>query len=245
MNHFPLIGISGSVTADETQHFLLRDYMRAVIAGGGVPVLLSPDLTDDMLGACLSRLGGLLLAGGNDAAPALFGETPIEQLGEINPLRDQFEVRLLRRAVSLRMPVLGICRGAQMMAAALGGSLWQDLPSQYRTPDGKPPIAHRQTCPGRYPSHEVCIVPDTYLASLLGCETLEVNSFHHQAVRNLAPELRVSALAPDGVIEAVEHASLPFFLGVQWHPERAFAYDERALKLFSALAQHAAGYMDS
>ena len=88
-------------------------------------------------------------------------------------------------------------------------------------------------------------MPDTYLASLLGCETLEVNSFHHQAVRNLAPELRVSALAPDGVIEAVEHASLPFFLGVQWHPERAFAYDERALKLFSALAQHAAGYMDS
>mgnify|MGYP002540363209 CR=1 FL=1 len=121
MNHFPLIGISGSVTADETQHFLLRDYMRAVIAGGGVPVLLSPDLTDDMLDACLSRLGGLLLAGGNDAAPALFGETPIEQLGEINPLRDQFEVRLLRRAVSLRMPVLGICRGAQMMAAALAG----------------------------------------------------------------------------------------------------------------------------
>ena len=103
MNTAPLIGISGSITQDETQHFLLRDYMRAVIAGGGVPMLLSPDLTDALLDACLARLSGLLLAGGNDASPALFGEQPIEQLGEVNPLRDQFEVRLLRRAVALRV----------------------------------------------------------------------------------------------------------------------------------------------
>ena len=245
MNPIPLIGVSGSITADETQHFLLRDYMRAVIAGGGAPVLLSPDLEDAMLDACFSHLGGLLLAGGNDVSPALFGEQPIEQLGEVNPLRDQFEVRLLRRAVSRRMPVLGICRGVQMMAAALGGTLWQDLPSQYRAPDGKAPIAHRQTRPGRYPSHEARIVPDTLLASILGCEPLPVNSFHHQAVRDTAPGLRVSAFAPDGVIEAVEHEALPFFLGVQWHPERCFASDERALKLFCALARHAGVYLGS
>lgn len=243
MNTAPLIGISGSITQDETQHVLLRDYMRAVIAGGGVPMLLSPDLTDALLDACLARLSGLLLAGGNDASPALFGEQPIEQLGEVNPLRDQFEVRLLRRAVALRMPVLGICRGVQMMTAALGGTLWQDLASQYRTPNGKPPIAHRQTRPGRYPSHEVSIVPDTRLAALLGGETLSVNSFHHQAVRDAAPGMRVSALAPDGVIEAVEHETLPFFLGVQWHPERAFASDGRALKLFSELVRHAGMYL--
>ena len=241
MAAYPLIGVSGSIDAEETRHFILRDYLTAVIAAGGVPVLLSPDMEGDMLEDCLARLDGLLMAGGNDVSPALFGEPPVEALGEVNPLRDGFEMRLVRLAAARLMPVLGICRGVQAMAAALGGSLWQDLPSQYRTADGNPPIAHRQTSPGRYASHTVSVLPGTLLARLTdGVETLRVNSFHHQAVK--APgSLRVCALAPDGVIEAVEDVSLPFFLGVQWHPERMYRSDRAAAALFEGLVRAARG----
>ena len=241
MAAYPLIGVSGSIDAEETRHFILRDYLTAVIAAGGAPVLLSPDMKGDMLEDCLAHLDGLLMAGGNDVSPALFGEPPVEVLGEVNPLRDGFEMRLVRLAAARRMPVLGICRGVQAMAAALGGSLWQDLPSQYRTADGNPPIAHRQTSPGRYASHTVSVLPGTLLARLTdGAETLRVNSFHHQAVK--APgSLRVCALAPDGVIEATEDASLPFFLGVQWHPERMYRSDRAAAALFEGLVRAARG----
>ena len=122
MAAYPLIGVSGSIDAEETRHFILRDYLTAVIVAGGVPVLLSPDMEGDMLEDCLARLDGLLMAGGNDVSPALFGEPPVEALGEVNPLRDGFEMRLVRLAAARCMPVLGICRGVQAMAAALGGS---------------------------------------------------------------------------------------------------------------------------
>lgn len=239
MATFPMIGISGSIDAEETRHFILRDYFRAVIAAGGAPVLLSPDMPPDMLADCLARLDGLLLAGGNDMAPALFGEQPIEALGEVNPLRDAFEMRLVRLAAGRALPTLGVCRGVQAMAAALGGSLWQDLPGQYRTPDGQPPIAHRQTAPGHYPSHAASVLPGTRLSRLLEREELAVNSFHHQAVKRPGAGMRVCAAAPDGVIEAVEHETLPFFMGVQWHPERMFAGDACAMALFGALVDAA------
>lgn len=236
---YPLIGVSGSIDAEETRHFILRDYLRAILASGGLPVLLSPDLSGGMLESCLDRLDGLLLAGGNDVAPALFGEDPIEALGEVNPLRDAFEMHLVRMAAQRALPVLGICRGVQVMAAALGGSLWQDLPAQFRTADGRPPIGHRQTSPGRYASHAVRVTPDTLLSRTVGAEELKVNSFHHQAVRSPGPALRVCAAAPDGVAEAVEHPALPFFLGVQWHPERTYTDDPASAALFAALVRAA------
>lgn len=241
---FPLIGISGSMNADETTSYLLRNYMRAVLSGGAAPVLLSPDLDDCALDACLSRLDGLLLAGGNDVAPSLFGQLPIDELGEVNPLRDHFEIRLIQRAQALHMPVLGICRGVQIMNVALGGTLWQDLSSQYRTADGRKPMCHRQTCPGGYPSHRVRVSSGTLLSTILPSEQAEVNSFHHQAVADVAPALRICAVAEDGVIEGVECPSLPFFLGVQWHPERTFETDAASQALFSALAQAALRYRE-
>ena len=214
-----------------------------MIAAGGAPVLLSPDMEGRAAGGAASRAWtALLLAGGNDVSPALFGEQPVEALGEVNPLRDGFEMRLVRLAVrSAGMPALGVCRGVQAMAAALGGSLWQDLPGQYRTADGRPPLKHRQTAPGQYACHAAAVLPGTLLARLLGgAETLNVNSFHHQAVKEAAV-LRVCALAPDGVIEAVEHEALPFFLGVQWHPERMYRRDRAAAALFEGLVRAARG----
>ena len=239
MSNYPLIGVSGSINAKETEHFLLRSYFSALVAAGSIPVMLSPDMDDAMIDSCLGRLDGLFLAGGNDLSPELFGAEPVEELGEINPLRDQLEMRLIPKAFSMGMPVLGICRGVQSMNVAMGGTLWQDLPSQYRTPEGLPPIAHRQTRPDYYPSHSISIQPGSRIHNLLGCDELRVNSFHHQAVRSAAPGLNVSAHASDGVIEAIEHPEHPFFIGVQWHPERYYDRAKEALTLFSGFV-HAA-----
>lgn len=239
---FPLIGISGSMNNDETQVYLLRNYMQAVLLGGGAPVLLSPDLDGEALDACLSRLDGLLLAGGNDVSPLMFHQRPINELGEVNPLRDFFETRLIQRAKALQMPVLGICRGVQVMNTALGGTLWQDLSSQFRSADGQKPMRHSQTCPGRYPSHRVTVLPKTLLSTLIPAGQVEVNSFHHQAVATPAASLRITAVAEDGVIEGVECPSHPFFLGVQWHPERMVESDGAARALFSALCEAAKKY---
>lgn len=237
MADFPLIGISGSLEKDESKQFLVRDYNTAILAAGGIPVLLSLDMNQAQLAACLAPLSGLLLAGGNDVAPSLFGETPVQALGEVNPLRDSFEMRLLNAAFPLRMPVLGICRGMQVMNVMMGGSLYQDIPSQHRTPDGHSPMAHSQTCPAQYDSHGVSIQAQTRLEAILGTRRLPVNSFHHQAVKAVAPPLRCCAVSDDGIIEAVESAEHPFFLGVQWHPERMARTDAHAAALFSALVE--------
>lgn len=242
MKKFPLIGISGSIDADESKQILVRDYMRAVSAAGAIPLLLSLDMGEEMLSECLDQIDGLLLAGGNDIAPKLFGQLPVEGLGEVNPLRDQFEVMLVGEASKREMPTLGICRGIQAMNAALGGTLYQDLRSQYAQPDHSPCHKHTQTCGAQYASHSVLLVPDSLLSRVMGTDEFEVNSFHHQAVWEVAPGMRSCAQAVDGVIEAIEHVSLPFFLGVQWHPERMFETDQQAAKLFFALSEAATAY---
>jgi len=239
LNTYPLIGISGSLNAQETQYFLPRCYASALIAAGAVPVQLSPEMDNAMMDACLASLDGILLAGGNDMAPELFNQEPIAQLGEVNPLRDQFEMRLIVKAFQRQMPVLGICRGVQSMNVSMGGTLYQDLPSQYRTSAGAPPLCHNQTRPDHYTSHAVSITEGTLLARLVNTGTLQVNSFHHQAAAEAADGLIVSARASDGVIEALEHPDHPFFLGVQWHPERYHDRTQDAAVLFSALAEAA------
>lgn len=242
MAKFPLIGISGSLDEKETQHFVLRCYTNALMAAGAVPMLLSPAMNSDMIDRTLDALDGVFLAGGNDLAPDLFGEEPVEKLGEVNPLRDRFEMELIQKAFERKMPVFGICRGIQSMNVAMGGSLWQDLPSQYRTADGQPPMLHRQTAMDCYTSHRVKVEKDTMLYSLVKTDEIRVNSFHHQAIKQTAPVLRVTACATDGVIEAVECPQHPFFLGVQWHPERYFDHQADAMALFEAFSQAASRY---
>lgn len=233
----PLIGISGSVDKEEKTVFILRDYMRGLTEAGGAPVLLCPDMTAAELDACVTGLSGLMLAGGNDIAPGAFGQEPIAALGEVNPMRDDFEMKLIRAFLRAGKPVFGICRGVQALNVAMGGDLWQDIPSQYRRADGTPPMAHQQTCLGRYPSHEVRLAEQCLLKRILGVETLPVNSFHHQAVKSAAPGCQISASAADGMIEAIEFPDYPFALGVQWHPERMFDTDPLARKLFEAFVQ--------
>ncbi len=230
----PIIGISGSIDSGETKQFILRDYMQAVLDSGGIPVLLSMDMDAKQIGRCMESLDGLLLAGGNDLSPALFGEEPIEALGEVNPLRDNFEMMLIRQAYSMNMPVLGICRGIQAMVVALGGRLYQDLPSQ-RSLENLTNVKHMQAPPYTEPCHNVSIISDSFLHKYIQADVIDVNSTHHQAVREPIPNgVKTIAFAQDGVIEGIEAPDKTFFVGVQWHPERLYKTDNKAFALFEA-----------
>ena len=185
-----------------------RSYVQAILMGGHVPVII-PDIDDPArLRKVLKKIDILLLPGGVDVAPERYGELRSPQLGEVNMERDAFEYRILTEAVRLRKPILGICRGVQVLNVFLGGSLYQDLPSEY--PDTS--VVHMGA------THPISIERNSRLHRVLGKEKVEVNSFHHQAVKRLAPGLRVSACSLDGSIEAVECDSLPI-VGVQFHPE--------------------------
>ena len=185
------------------------NYLNALMQAGLSPVVI-PDIADSaLLSKAVAAVDWVLLTGGEDIDPALYGELPDPALGTVNARRDAFEYRLIGEVLRQHKPLFGICRGMQVINAYFGGSLWQDLPSgwagsrDHRSQEG----------------HSVRIVPGTRLHALLGVETLNVNTSHHQAVRRVAPGFRISACAPDGVPEAFESDSLPI-AGVQFHPER-------------------------
>jgi putative glutamine amidotransferase len=197
----------------------LEDYRQAVIHVGGEVRILERSMTPV---DALNGIGGLLLPGGGDVEPARYGEEPHPSLVDVEPLRDEFEIALVREARSRNLPIFAICRGLQVLNVAFGGTLVQDIPSQ--VPGA---LEHRLAVPPHEAfalAHEVWIDKDTKLARLMnerlgGADTCDVNSRHHQAVKQVAPNFQVSATAPDGVIEAIEDPSAPFCLAVQWHPE--------------------------
>jgi gamma-glutamyl-gamma-aminobutyrate hydrolase PuuD len=204
----------------------LEDYRQSVLhVGGEVRVL---DTTKDLDGA-LAGLDGLLLTGGGDVDPILYGESPHATLDPAEPGRDQFELGLVSLARQRELPVFAICRGIQVLNVACGGTLVQDIPSQ--VPGA---MSHRLQVPPHQPvelAHEIWIDKDSLLARLMrerlsDTDACEVNSRHHQAVRQIAPGFVSSATAPDGVIEAIEDPKTPFCLGVQWHPENFFRTGE-------------------
>ncbi|MBP5771877.1 MAG: membrane dipeptidase [Bacteroidaceae bacterium] len=230
---FPLIGITGNFGEKGCE--LAEGYFESVLRAGGTPVILPPTDNADALVSVLDRIDGLLLSGGADLNPLFVNEEPLPKLGNINPRRDLAELLLIRLAFDRQIPILGICRGIQMLAAALDGSIWQDIPS--------PSIKHSQDLDRSYASHTVNIEEDSLLHSIFGTDTLAVNSFHHQAVREAGPHLRISAFAKDGVIEAVESSEHKSIIGVQWHPECfCLRNDESMMPLFRWLTDEAANY---
>ena len=209
----PVIGITGNF--DKETCTLAEGYYQSVLKAGGIPFIIPPFFETDRLGALLDRLDGILFSGGGDINPLLLGEEPIKELHSITSVRDRQELLLARLAYDRQIPMLGICKGIQVINAALGGTNYQDIHTQMEGVR----IKHSQDEDRRYPSHTVNLTKGTILASLFEEAELAVNSFHHQACKELAPGLTVSATSTDGVIEAVESSEFKSILAVQWHPE--------------------------
>ena len=197
----------------------LEDYKQSILhVGGEVRIVDASMGVED----ALNGIDGLMLTGGDDVEPTRYGEAAHESVVEAEPGRDEFEIALVNAARARQLPVFAICRGIQVMNVACGGTLVQDIPSQIRGA-----LAHSLTVPPNQPyslAHEVWLDKDTLLSQLMGerlsdADSCEVNSRHHQAVKNVAPGFKVSATAPDGVIEAIEDPAQRFCVGVQWHPE--------------------------
>ena len=244
----PLIGITGNFGDKGCE--LAKGYYQSILEAGGSPVVVPPYGDAQALSALLDKLDGIVLSGGSDMNPLLVGEEPIPQLHGINPERDVPELMLIRKAYDMQIPILGICRGIQMLAAALGGSVYQDLGVQYQD---APLIKHSQDLVREQASHTVFIERESMLgdifrnSGLAGNENtvwnLPVNSFHHQAVRSTGSLFRVSARSSDGVIEAMESTEHKSILGVQWHPECfILAGDRSQMPIFNWLVSEAENF---
>ena len=243
----PLIGITPSVSLDTLPHGTFRRYaigaayVEAVLAAGGIPLVLPPQ--DEHAGRLLDALDGLLLSGGGDVEPARYGATEVHPtVYGVSPERDRFEYDLIDAALARDLPLLGICRGIQVMNVALGGTLIQDIATCH---DGPVPVQHRQQADGLASDavgHQVEVLADTVLRRRFPDGTLGVNSFHHQAIETLAPALVPAAVAPDGLIEAVVLPDRAFVLAVQWHPELMFERHPELLRLFTALVEAATAH---
>ena len=240
----PIIGITPSAQLDTLAHgtflryCMSAPYVRAVETAGGVPIILPPqrDATDELMAV----IDGLLLSGGPDVDPARYGDNYVHPATYgIDPDRDQFEIDLFDAALRRGIPVFGICRGIQVMNVALGGTLIQDVSTEH---PGAADVGHRQHERGLEDSavgHEMSAVDPTPLP-IFGNNDLGVNSFHHQAIRDLAPDLMPVAYSPDGLVEAVVMRGNPDVFGVQWHPELMFERDDAHLRPFARLVEAAA-----
>ncbi len=215
----PIIGVSSNLT----EHILSvsTDNTQAVTRFGGVPIVL-PNMEKGVTESIANLIDGLLLTGGGDIDPTLFGEEPHQALGNIVPERDEFEIELIKKMLLQNKPILGICRGAQILSIALGGDMYQDIYTQ----TSAELLQHDQKAPRTHASHFVEVNEGTTLKKVVGMERFKVNSFHHQAVRNIPTGFRISGLASDGIIEAFESNSHPFVMGIQWHPESLLLKDD-------------------
>lgn len=220
--HAPVIGISGNFRDGDCT--LAQGYYMSVLEAGGTPVVIPPYDNEKSLVSLLDTLDGIVLSGGADIDPDYLREEPLDCVS-VNPRRDAQELLLVHLAVARQIPVLGICRGIQTLAAALGGKLYQDI----RTQHDRPCIEHSQTIARGLPSHQVRLEKDSLLYGLFQKDTLAVNSFHHQAVKEAPAGFRVTAWGPDGIIEAMESVSFRPILGVQWHPECFLLENDRSM----------------
>jgi len=231
------LGISSqSISPGRSYFFSNKNYAQAVEKSGGLPLLLPCLSSEEIVEAFLDKIDGLLLSGGVDIDPSYYGEEPGPRLGGLNPERAAFEVMIIQRALEQDIPLLGICGGHQLLNVVARGSLYQDIYSQVPQV-----LNHRQRAPRWYPYHTVQIEKESKLRQILRIDSLRVNSRHHQAVKNLGKDFKVSASTSDNIIEAIESTVHRFVIGVQWHPEDMFERDAHARSLFQALIKAAQG----
>ncbi len=238
MKEKPIIGISGNMMIDQggmfpgyERAYVNDDYVQAVIRGGGIPFIIPISECEEVIKAQVKNMDGFIFSGGYDVNPLLYGEEPSQKLGEIYPKRDVFDAMLMKMAMEHKKPIIGICRGMQMLNVVSGGSLYQDLSyikGCY--------IKHVQGHSPSIPTHTVDIVEGTKLHNILG-EQVVTNSFHHLALKDIAPGFIVCARAKDGVVEAIEKNEDTFVLGLQWHPEMMSKDHPNMDKIFKKLIE--------
>lgn len=229
----PVIGVIPLWDDEKKSIWMLPDYLDGLRSAGALPVVFPLEADEEDIRQLYSLCDGLLFTGGHDVDPALYAQAPSPLCGVPCPRRDALEAGLFRLAMAEGKPMLGICRGLQLLNVLLGGTLYQDLPMEH--PSSTP---HVMKPPYDRPCHTVRLTEGGFLRRLLGQEELGVNSYHHQAVCRLAPALRAEAWSPDGLVEAAVCPEHPFLLAVQWHPELCFRSDGAGAAIFRALVEH-------
>lgn len=231
----PLIGITASMDLSGKEYTTNKDYTKAIIQMGGIPVVL-PYLSNDLdIKSIVGKLDGLYATGGYDIDPTLFNEEPHINLGTIIPERDKFEITLIKKTLEANKPILAVCRGCQILNIAIGGDMYQDIYSQI----DHTLLQHQQNAPTGHGSHFVQIQNDSLLQKLSKTDKIKVNSRHHQANRRVPKPLVISGRSNDGIIEAVESEEHNFVLGLQWHPENMLSEqnDKVSSKIFTGFIE--------
>lgn len=233
----PRIGISGSrrTAGGVERQGVNSAYVASVLAAGGIPLVLPPAIGAPYAASVMPAIDGLVLSGGDDIDPSLYGHERHPLLGPVDLHRDMFELALFAMARQRGMPILGICRGFQLINVGLGGTLWQDLPSERPGTVNHDPKRARSDR-----THDVRLEPSSVTAAALGATSLNVNSFHHQGVRDLAGGVTATAWSADGLVEAFEQADDGWIVAVQWHPEEMYREEGAPdLGLFRSLVAEA------
>ena len=230
----PIILITPNYTSEPFPTMMVRyTYVNAVRAAGGIPLTV-PYCDEKEMEEYLKIADGIIFTGGGDILSSIYGEEELVQPVNYSKERDDFDLTFFKKAFATELPIIAICRGIQVANVALGGTLWQDIPSQC---DAK--CAHRQTEARGVLTHSVKVTPDSLIREIAGCDTFGVNTFHHQSIKDIAPTLKVTAYSEDGIIEAAEATDREaFFLGTQWHPEDLCKY-EWHFKIFERLVSEA------
>lgn len=228
----PVIGIVPLYDSGKESYWMLPGYMKGLEEAGGIPVMLPLTGEQETLRQLAAQLDGFVLTGGPDVEPPVYGEEKKDTCGETCVMRDEMEQILLPEILKADKPVLGICRGIQLMNAVLGGTLYQDIPTEYPTE-----TEHHQQPPYDRCAHEVIVEKDSLLWKITGKKIIPVNSCHHQAIRDLAPGLETAARSADGLVESVYMKGKRFFLGVQWHPEFSYITSQDSRSIFAGFVQ--------
>lgn len=236
MGKRPLIGITPGYAADKDRLYTSRGYVEGVNHAGGLAAIMPLANGPGMFDEVLDRFDAFVLSGGADIDARYYGEENLNSNGEISPFRDEFELKLAKAVIECGKPVLAICRGVQVLNAALGGTLYQDIHSQLKD---RALLKHWQEAPDWYPVHNARLERDSRLGGCFTKNIIKVNSYHHQAVKNTGKGLKVTAVSSDGIIEALEHETHRFAVGVQWHPELMWKEDREQFRLFEAFVKAA------